>query len=127
MKKQLSTKEKRLEIDRTCISEIPPAGARFIRLGEQDRALIQITVDGEPITALEGDTLMTAILTHQRSLRRNNFSLGRRAGFCLMGACQDCWVWSHAGERMRSCSTYVAEGMDIYTQQAEETWQVHES
>ena len=38
-----------------------------------------------------------------------------RAGFCLMGACQDCWVWLADGPRVRACTTPVAEGMHVLT------------
>ena len=88
---------------------------RFVRLGETDRARIVLHVDGHPVTALEGDTLMVALLSSGGTLRQSEFGDGRRAGFCLMGACQDCWVWSAAGERMRACTTYVAPGLAIRT------------
>jgi len=73
------------------------------------------TLDGEPATALEGDTVLTAILTHRAQLRRNEFSHEPRAGFCLMGACQDCWVMTATGERLRSCATFIQAGMQLTT------------
>jgi len=39
-----------------------------------------------------------------------------------MGACQDCWVWTAEGGRLRACSTEVAEGMAVSTQAPELTW-----
>jgi len=36
-----------------------------------------------------------------------------RAGFCLMGACQDCWVWLADHSRVRACTTVVADGMHV--------------
>jgi aerobic-type carbon monoxide dehydrogenase small subunit (CoxS/CutS family) len=39
-----------------------------------------------------------------------------RAGFCLMGACQDCWVWLADGSRLRACTTLLAEGMQVRTE-----------
>jgi len=33
-----------------------------------------------------------------------------------MGACQDCWVWTSDGERLRACTTPVVAGMSIITQ-----------
>jgi NADH dehydrogenase/NADH:ubiquinone oxidoreductase subunit G len=39
-----------------------------------------------------------------------------------MGACQDCWVWTADGERLRACTTVVEEGMHIITTQPEATW-----
>lgn len=95
---------------------------RFIRLAEADRARIRIVIDGQMAAALEGDTLMVAMLNNVRHLRESEFGDGNRAGFCLMGACQDCWVWTADGERLRACTTVVAEGMHIVTKQAEATW-----
>jgi hypothetical protein len=96
--------------------------ARFVRLAENQRARVRLMVDGEPIEALQGDTLMVALLTRVAALRQSEFDPGRRAGFCLMGACQDCWVWTRSGERLRACSNEVREGLDIVTQQPEAIW-----
>ena len=38
---------------------------------------------------------------------------GHRAGFCLMAACQDCWVRLADGRRVRACSTVVEPGMAV--------------
>jgi predicted molibdopterin-dependent oxidoreductase YjgC len=95
---------------------------RFVRLAETNRARVRIVIDGEPVDALAGDTLMVAMLNNVRSLRESEFGDGRRAGFCLMGACQDCWVWTAHGTRLRACTTVVAEGMNIVTRQPEATW-----
>ena len=94
-------------------------GGRFVRLSETGRRAMTIVVDGKPVEALEGDTLLVAILTAIGHLRTSEFGEGRRAGFCLIGACQDCWVWTATGERLRACSTSVVEGMTICTQQPE--------
>lgn len=95
---------------------------RFVRLGERDRPVVSLMVDGAPIEALQGDTLMVALLTRKATLRQSEFDPGRRAGFCLMGACQDCWVWTRSGERLRACSNEVREGLDIVTTQPEAKW-----
>lgn len=96
--------------------------ARFIRLGERERAPITMHVDDVAIQALDGDTVMTAMLTNAMSLRRSEFGDGGRAGFCLMGACQDCWVWTGGGERLRACSTPATDGARIRTSQPEDSW-----
>src|SRR6266702_1282497 len=84
---------------------VQPASARFVRLAEADRAPVPFTVDGTPASALDGDTLLVALLANGSRLRRSEFGDGNRAGFCLMGACQDCWVWTADGGRLRACST----------------------
>lgn len=96
--------------------------SRFVRLAETARAPVRIVIDGHPVEALAGDTLMVAVLNNVRHLRVSEFGDGKRAGFCLMGACQDCWVWTADGERLRACTTVVGEGMHIVTTQAEATW-----
>lgn len=96
--------------------------SRFIRLSEQDRRTLSLNFDGENIEALEGDTLMVAILSNDNYLRHSEFGQEKRAGFCLMGACQDCWVWTRSGERLRACSTEVKEGMEILSAAMEPRW-----
>lgn len=95
---------------------------RFVRLGETDRATVQLLIDGDAIEALEGDTLMVAILSARGHLRHSEFGGERRAGFCLMGACQDCWVRTADGERIRACSETATEGMSILTDALDATW-----
>ena len=85
------------------------------RLAETDRAPVRFTLDGEPRTALAGDTVLTAVLTHTGQLRHSEFSGEPRAGFCLMGACQDCWVATESGERFRACGTFIQDGMRLLT------------
>jgi predicted molibdopterin-dependent oxidoreductase YjgC len=99
--------------------------ARFVRLAETGRPAVRFTIDGIPAQALEGDTLLVAIMGAARSLRTSEFGDGRRAGFCLMGACQDCWVWTAQGERLRACSTPITEGMQIVTENTEAVWLNH--
>ncbi|MCX4163865.1 MULTISPECIES: (2Fe-2S)-binding protein [Paraburkholderia] len=88
---------------------------RFVRVAETGRRTFPVTVDGVVHQAAEGDTLMVALLTGVSSLRDSEFGDGRRAGFCLMGACQDCWVWTSDGKRVRACSTPAVPGMSIVT------------
>ena len=83
------------------------------RLSEIARKPLEFYLDGRPCHALEGDTVLTAILTQQGSLRRTEFSGQPRAGFCMMGACQDCWVRLGDGRRVRACSTLLEEGQAI--------------
>lgn len=96
--------------------------AQFIRLAEKDRQPLTLYIDGREAQALEGDTLMVAMLSNIDYLRNSEFGDGHRAGFCLMGACQDCWVWTEAGARLRACSTSAAEGMKITTRDPEASW-----
>jgi len=82
----------------------PPNGTR-----------LSLTIDGQPVQAWTGDTVLTAALAHGHILRRAEFDGTRRAGFCLMGACQDCWVWTVSGTRLRACTTPAEDGMALLT------------
>lgn len=95
--------------------------ARFVRMAEQDRPPIEFEIDGDRCAALEGDTLLIAVLNHSSTLRQSEFGDGARAGFCLMGACQDCWMWTREGRRIRACTTVAASGMSVLTKPPEAT------
>jgi predicted molibdopterin-dependent oxidoreductase YjgC len=86
---------------------------RLIRLAESHRAPLHFYLDGVERQALHGDTVLTAVLLSAGSLRSAEFGIERRAGFCLMGACQDCWMWQEDGPRIRACSTPVRAGMRL--------------
>jgi predicted molibdopterin-dependent oxidoreductase YjgC len=88
---------------------------QFRRLAESARPRIRFVIDGRACEAMAGDTLLTALLTHGRRLRSSEWGDGPRAGFCLMGACQDCWVALEDGTRLRACTTFVTEGMRVIT------------
>lgn len=88
---------------------------QLVRVAELHRARLAFFLDGREAWALAGDTVLTAILSHQRFLRTSEFDGEARAGFCLIGACQDCWVRTEGGERVRACSTPIAAGMRLVT------------
>ncbi|MFU1980686.1 (2Fe-2S)-binding protein [Bordetella hinzii] len=85
------------------------------RVAETQRPTLAFTLDGQPAVALQGDTLLTAVLTCGEQLRLSEFSGAPRAGFCMMGACQDCWMQLEDGRRVRACSTLVQAGMRVLT------------
>ncbi|MEG0859893.1 MAG: (2Fe-2S)-binding protein [Pseudomonas sp.] len=87
--------------------------ALFKRLAEHDRPALAFTLDGQPASGLLGDTLLVALLTAGEHLRGSDFSAEPRAGFCMMGACQDCWVRLGDGRRVRACSTLLEDGQQV--------------
>ncbi|MBA3593761.1 MAG: (2Fe-2S)-binding protein [Polaromonas sp.] len=89
--------------------------ALFQRVAETGRPAVGFVLDGQALSALAGDTVLTAVLTHGAQLRRSEFSGAPRAGFCLMGACQDCWITTESGQRLRACGTFIEEGMRLVT------------
>lgn len=90
------------------------ARGQMLRLVDRDRPSLAFVLDGAPATACEGDTILTAVLTARRRLAEANAVDGPRAGFCLMGACQECWV-AVDGKPLRACGTLVAAGMRVTT------------
>lgn len=92
---------------------------RIVRLAERDRPELHFFLDGEMRSALAGDTVLTAMLASGHALRGSEFGPEPRAGFCLMGACQDCWVWQDEGPRLRACSALVTEGVRLRTTEPE--------
>jgi predicted molibdopterin-dependent oxidoreductase YjgC len=84
------------------------------RLLDQEREAIAFTVDGLAVAAKRGDTLLTAILADGLDRVRNSeFGDGPRAGFCWMGACQDCWVVVEGQGVRRACTTLAEPGMRV--------------
>lgn len=88
---------------------------RLVRAIVPDGASVRILIDGAEVTACAGESVLVAVLAARNALRQHEFNGEPRAGFCLMGACQDCWVWLADGRRIRACTTAVAEGMDVST------------
>lgn len=87
--------------------------ALLTRLAGGERPPVDFVLDGRPARALSGDTVLTAVLTQAERLRETEFSGAPRAGFCMMGACQDCWMQMEDGTRLRACSTFIAPGMRL--------------
>ena len=84
------------------------------RLRDADRPRIQLRLEGAALEAQAGDTLLTALLAGGAGyLRSSEFGDGPRAGFCLMGACQDCWVVVEGLGRVRACATLAEAGMKV--------------
>jgi NADH dehydrogenase/NADH:ubiquinone oxidoreductase subunit G len=87
---------------------------KLVRLRDVHRPRIALTLDGAPVEAQQGDTLLTALLAAGAGhLRESEFGDGPRAGFCLMGACQDCWVVVEGRGRLRACATLAEDGMVV--------------
>lgn len=91
------------------------SSAQFHRLVERPGVQFDIVLDGRKVDVQTGDLLITVILLNQKAVRRFEFSDAFRAGFCLMAACQDCWVKLGDGRRVRACDTVVKPGMSVIT------------
>lgn len=85
-----------------------------VRLLPRHAPPARLFVDGVEIAAWEGESILLAILAAGVALHPLEES-GGRAGFCLMGACQECSVWHEDGRAIRACVTRVADGMRLVT------------
>src|SRR2546423_3402463 len=88
---------------------------RLVRAIVPSGPAVRILIDGVEVTAYAGESVLVAVLAARNALRQHEFSDETRAGFCLMGACQDCWIWLAGHTRVRACTTVVADGMSILT------------
>lgn len=89
--------------------------AQFRRRYRLDETPVPFTLNGVAETGRRGDTVLTAILAVSGRLRQSEFTGEDRAGFCLIGACQDCSVMMADGRRVRACSTVLEPGMAFVT------------
>jgi hypothetical protein len=80
------------------------AAGRIVRALPRNARRIGFTIDGVPCEAWEGESILVAVLSQRPALRELEFGGEPRAGFCLMGACQDCWVWIGPDRRARACT-----------------------
>lgn len=96
-------------------TDAPQARGRLVRVASFRGATLRIVIDDSAVEAVEGESVLAAILRHRGHLRTGEFDGAPRAGFCLMGACQDCWVWLADGARSRACTTPVRPGLHVLT------------
>ncbi len=89
---------------------------RLVRQGiERAGAAIEIFLDGQPVPALEGETVAAA-LTAAGHLALRQTRLGSPRGlYCGIGLCFDCRVTIDGRPGQRSCMTIVRPGMRIET------------
>jgi len=88
--------------------DLPPGLARGPRL--------TLTLDGNPVTAYDGETVATVLLAEGRIAMRTTAGGEPRGVFCGMGVCFDCLVIVDGLPNTRACMTQVREGMDVRRQ-----------
>lgn len=96
--------------------------SRLVRIAAFETPTVTFTLDGRVLSARQGESVLAAILAHSGCVRLHEATGEPRAGFCLMGACQDCWVWFGPHARGRACVTLVEDGMRVSTSSA---WSDH--
>jgi sarcosine oxidase subunit alpha len=78
---------------------------------------VNITVDGKPIEAYQGETVAAAMLAVGiRTFNKSHKHKQPRSLYCGMGVCYECLVTINGVHAQRACVTNVEEGMVIETE-----------
>lgn len=78
---------------------------------------VNITVDGKPIEAFQGETVAAAMLAAGiRTFNKSHKHKQPRSLYCGMGVCYECLVTINGVHAQRACVTQVEEGMVIETE-----------
>jgi sarcosine oxidase subunit alpha len=89
----------------------------FRRLHEVDGKPCTVFIDGEAVTARDGDTVAAALLAAGADhVRLTPVSGAARAPYCMMGVCFDCLVTVDGIGNRQGCMIRVRDGMRIDTQ-----------
>ena len=94
-------------------------------LGDLEEAReVRITVDGNEITAREGEPILAALLA--AGIKVQNISAKKhepRGYFCGIGRCTNCVMTVNGDPNVRTCITPVEDGMTIETQDGLGKWE----
>jgi len=94
----------------------PAQGASPRRATAPEPAPIIIRVNGRPVPALEGQSVLAALhAAGIRTLRRSDRHGEPRGALCAMGVCFECRVTINGQPGIQACMTEVEDGMDIRT------------
>jgi len=84
--------------------------------GLERGAPVSLTLDGEPVTAYEGESVAALLLAEGHVATRTTRRGAPRGVFCGMGVCFDCLVVVDGIPNTRACVTWVREGMAVARQ-----------
>jgi len=87
-------------------------------LGPLDRRRdVKITVNGNVISAIEGEPIASALIAAGiMTFRETRVLKEPRGYFCGIGLCSDCMMIVDGVPNVRTCITAVKDGMNIETQ-----------
>lgn len=93
-------------------------------LGKDERKKkVIICVDGKPISAIQGEPILASLLA--QGIRVNHITKKKkepRGLYCGIGRCTDCVMIVNGIPNVRTCVTFVNEGMRIETQEGLGQW-----
>jgi sarcosine oxidase subunit alpha len=92
------------------VTRLPPQpGERLDR-----KKTLSFTFDGKPVTALDGDTIGSALYAAGRRTFSRSFKYHRRRGLmCCAGQCPNCMVAVDGAPGVRACTEPVREGARV--------------
>lgn len=86
-------------------------------------AEIEITVDGHPLRAYEGETVAAALMaTGRRALRTTSRRGEPRGLYCGIGLCFECVMTVDGRPNVRTCQLRVRPGLRVQSQTGEGSW-----
>ena len=81
-------------------------------------AVLSFTFDGQPMQGREGDTVASALFANGVQVFGRHFKTKRARGFyCAIGNCSSCLMVVNGKSNVRTCTTYLEEGMVVETQE----------
>lgn len=90
-----------------------------------EAASVQITVDGQPFIAREGEPIAAALMANGIDICRAMPKSGESRGvFCAVGRCSDCLMTVDGVLNVRTCVSPVKDGMRVETQHGLGHWEV---
>lgn len=92
---------------------VPAAGDAA---GRRPDVPLRITVDGEPVDGVAGQTIAGVLLASGRRTWRSGPSGAPRGVFCGIGACFDCLVTVNGVRDVRACRRRAYDGDAVATQ-----------
>ena len=83
----------------------------------------EITFDGRPVVAREGDTIAAALMADGVKVFRYSPKRDEpRSMFCAIGRCTDCAMTVDGAPNVRTCITRARPGMVVQTQHGLGQW-----
>ena len=80
---------------------------------------VSFTYNGKPVSALEGDTIGSALYSSGARIFSRSFKYHRPRGLmCMTGDCPNCLMSVDGVPNVRTCNTPVQQGMEVRTQNA---------
>jgi sarcosine oxidase, subunit alpha len=91
---------------------------RRVKKGIKRGDPFEIEVDGEKITAYEGETIATVLLAAgRRTLRHTIHKKHPRGVYCGIGLCYECMMVINGVPNLRACQTLATAGCRVETQE----------